>query len=204
MTSGVLVVGAGGHAKVVIDTLQAMGQTVTGVLDDRSHLWGGTVLGVPVLGGSDLLGQAKQAVIAIGSNQVRQKIAQAHPHVEWIRAVHPRAQISPSVQLGPGTVVFAGAVVQPDTQIGSHCIINTAASVDHDGKIEDFVHIAPGCHLAGNVSVLEGAFLGVGTCVIPGMSIGAWSTVGAGATVVRPVADHLIVVGTPARPRTTP
>ncbi|WP_211253867.1 acetyltransferase [Deinococcus misasensis] len=200
MNLDLVIVGAGGHARVVLDTLQAMGKKVSGFLDDREALWGTSLAGLPVLGSVELLSDVQQAVIAIGNNAIRQKIAHDHPHVEWICAVHPTAYVSPTARVGAGTVVFARAVVQPDARIGQHVIVNTASTVDHDSIIEDHVHLAPGCHLAGSVHVREGAFLGVGTCVIPGINIGAWSTVGAGATVTAPVPERQTVVGTPARP----
>ncbi|MCS7300843.1 MAG: acetyltransferase, partial [Fimbriimonadales bacterium] len=96
-------------------------------------------------------------------------------------------------------LVCAGVVVQPDARIGRHCIVNTAASVDHDCTIADFVHVAPGARLAGGVKVGEGVLLGVGCCVLPGIQIGAWSVVGAGAVVTEDVPDGVVVVGVPAR-----
>jgi acetyltransferase-like isoleucine patch superfamily enzyme len=97
-------------------------------------------------------------------------------------------------------VVFAGAVIQPDSVLGSHAIINTGATVDHDCHIGNFVHVAPGCNLAGAVTLKEGAFMGIGSRAIPGVTVEAWTTVGAGATVVHDLPGGITAVGTPARP----
>ncbi|CAM4152196.1 acetyltransferase [Deinococcus marmoris] len=200
--SGVLVVGAGGHAKVVIATLRAAGMDVAGVLDDRAESWGGSVLGCPVLGGLERLEQsADRAVLAIGSNAARRDLAARFPNATWATAIHPAATVHESVKLGPGTVIFAGAVIQPDTVLGQHVIVNTGATADHDCVLEDFVHVAPGVHLAGAVHLEEGVFLGVGCAVTPGISVGRWTTVGAGGVVVRPLPANTVAVGIPARPK---
>ena len=198
----VLVVGAGGHAKVVIATLRAAGRAVAGVLDDDPERRGASFLGVSVLGATERLAQHEgDAVLAIGSNAVRRRIADAFPDVRWTAAVHPSATVHSSVDIGAGAVVFAGAVVQPDSRIGRHAIVNTAATVDHDSAVGDFAHLAPGVHLAGAVTVGEGAFLGIGVVAVPGVAVGAWATVGAGGVVVRDLAPKVVAVGVPARPR---
>ena len=196
----VLVVGGGGHAKVVVATPQAAGFAVAGVLDDDAAKLGSSVLGVPVIGGTEMAARSERPVVlAIGSNAARRDLA-ARLACRWASAVHPEATVHSSVRVGPGAVIFAGAVVQPDTVIGAHAIVNTGARIDHDCMIGNFAHVAPGCALAGAVRVGEGAFLGIGSAVIPGVSIGAWAVVGAGAAVVRDVPDGATVAGVPARP----
>lgn len=199
--NGVVVVGAGGHGKVVVATLQAAGGRVAELWDDDPERWGAEVLGVPVHGPiAERAAESpgRPAVLALGDNRTRRRFATELP-LSWIAAIHPDAVVHPSVSPGVGTVVFAGAVIQPDAVLGRHVIVNTGASVDHDCRIGDFVHLGPGVHLAGEVRVEDGAVIGVGAAVIPGRAIGAWATVGAGAVVTREVAPEDTVVGIPAR-----
>jgi UDP-perosamine 4-acetyltransferase len=202
----VVVVGAGGHAAVCIDVLAAAGAEVRGVVDDRAPA---DDLPVPFLGDDVWLahaltaGTAEAVFVAIGSNRRRAEVQRRLEALgaRLVVAVHPSAVVSPTATLQPGAVVMPGAVVNARTRIGRGAIVNTAASVDHDGDIGDYTHIAPGSHLAGNVTTGEGAFLGVGASVVPGASIGAWATVGAGAAVVGDIAAGLTAVGVPARTR---
>lgn len=197
----VFVLGAGGHAKVVIATLREAGFTVSGLYDDKPEKFGQEIAGVPVLGElADLpSGGSGGFVIGIGSNLVRRQIAARFPAVDWITAVHPRAYLHGDSKLGPGTVVFAAAVIQPGAQLGAHCIVNTAATIDHDCELGDFVHVAPGCHLAGAVRLDDGVLFGIGCVAIPGVEVGAWTTVGAGAVVSRNLPPQSVCVGMPAR-----
>lgn len=199
----VAVIGGGGHAKVVISTLRAAGVAVGAVFDDDSSRHGSELLGVPVRGpaaaaaGLDM----RRAVLAIGDNRARRRLAEAlGSELEWLTVVHPRAWVDAGARLGAGTVVFAGAVVQPGAEIGAHAIVNTAASVDHDCRIGDFAHLGPGCRLCGGVTVGEGTLIGVGCSVVPGVTIGAWAAVGAGAAVVRDLPAEATAAGVPARP----
>lgn len=199
---GVYVFGAGGHAKVVVSTLLAAKVPVDGIFDDDERKQGCTILGVQVIG---TIAEAKglppqTGVIGIGDNRVRKRIAEEFARWEWLSLVHPKAYVHSSVRLGPGTVVLAGAIIQPDTHLGSHVIVNTGATLDHDCVIQDFVHIAPGVHLAGSVWVEEGALVGAGAVAIPGVRIGAWAIVGAGGVVVRDIPPYVVAVGVPARP----
>lgn len=196
------VIGAGGHAKVVVATAEACGWPIAGVLDDDPTRWGRDVLGHVVGGPSTgVLDDARAlCVIAIGDNAVRRRLA-AGARCEFATLVHPRAVVHASVVLGPGTVVFAGAVIQPDARVGSHAIVNTGASIDHDSTLGIAVHIAPGARVAGSVTIGDETLVGIGACVIPGIRIGAGAVVGAGATVVRDVLDGNVVVGVPAQVR---
>lgn len=199
----VIVIGAGGHAKVVVATLLASGYTVNALFDDDLSKIGHEVLNVPIRGCFKQIANigSNSAIIALGDNRKRKEIAVCFErYCKWITVLHPKAIIHESVKIGKGTVVFAGASIQPDTSIGEHVIINTGATVDHDCNIEDFVHIAPGVHLAGTVSVRSGAFLGIGTAVIPGKVIGEGAVVGAGSVVIDDIPPFTNVVGVPARP----
>lgn len=197
----VLVIGAGGHGKVVADILQTKGVVVLGFLDDNPATWGTTVLGLPVFGAIELHASipADGIAMGIGSNRARRQIVARFSSLGWINAIHPSATIAHSVSLGMGITIAPHVVLAPATHIGDFAIINTAATVDHDCSIGSYAHIAPGSHLAGGVSVGEGALLGVGTSVIPGCTIGAWSTVGAGAAVVKDIPPNTVAKGIPAR-----
>ncbi|MDW8322181.1 MAG: acetyltransferase [Armatimonadota bacterium] len=197
----IAVIGAGGHARVVIGTLQAAGLPAAAVFDDNPSTWDTEILGVRVLGGVNLLVEQgyRRAVIAIGDNAIRRKLSVQLRGIEWITAIHPYTWVHPSVQIGEGTVVFAGAVIQPEARIGNHVIINTSATVDHECLICDFAHVAPGVHLAGRVEIGEGAFIGIGSSVIQCCKVGAWAVIGAGAAVVRDIPDGVIAVGVPAK-----
>jgi sugar O-acyltransferase (sialic acid O-acetyltransferase NeuD family) len=195
---GVVVIGAGGHAKVVISTLAACGTPVAAVLDDDDSKWGTDAQGTRV--GRIERARGGRGIVGIGDNAKRREMARALG-LEWQTAVHPAAYVHPSVKLGRGTVVFAGAVVQPDAVVGDHVIVNTGATVDHDCVIGDFAHLAPGVHLAGAVRVGEGAFLGIGSVACPGVRIGRWATLGAGAVAIHDLADGVVAVGVPAAVR---
>ena len=203
-----LVFGAGGHAKVVIDIIEQQGNyEIAGLLDDDVKHKGGSFFGYPVLGTrADLpaliSAQLRHAIVTIGDNASRAAVAAHLDQHGWrfASAIHPRASIGRGATIGPGSVVMAGCVVNADASLGAQVIINTGATVDHDCRIEDAAHVAPGCHLCGGVSVGQGTLVGAGTTVTPGVRIGNGVIVGAGSTVVRDVADAARVSGVPARP----
>jgi sugar O-acyltransferase (sialic acid O-acetyltransferase NeuD family) len=208
MAERVMVVGAGGHAKVVIDVLRAAGHEVVALFDDDASRHGQVFRGVPVVGGAaDVEAYAsahglRHFLVAIGHNAVRLGIGRRleAAGLVGLAAAHPSAVLAPGVAIGPGTVVMPGACINADTRIGAHGIVNTGVRVDHDGEVGDGVHLAPGVVLCGNVRIGELAFVGAGSTVIPGMAIGARASVGAASAVVRPVADDTKVRGVPARP----
>lgn len=202
--SGVLILGAGGHAKVVADILRAQDVHVLGYLDDEASLHGQERLGLPILGPIDAYKDFNSdgLIIGIGSNSARCAIAKrlgGVPRSLWINAIHPQAVITPLSQIGVGVVVAAGAVINPDTAIGDHVIINTGATVDHDCIIGRCVHIGPGVHLAGNVQIDDECFVGIGAVVIPGCHIGAKTVVGAGTVVISDIPAGVTAKGVPAR-----
>ena len=145
-------------------------------------------------------GNLEQGIITIGDNRARKIVAERYKgYCKWIKIIHPFPYVHPTVEIGEGSVIFAGAVIQPEARIGNHVIINTGVSVDHDSEIEDYVHIAPGVHLAGGVFAGEGALVGIGSSVLPYRQIGKWATVGTGAVVNKNIPDFLTVVGVPAK-----
>lgn len=191
--------GASGHAKVIIDSLKASGKKISGLFDDNPEVK--ELLGYNVFGPFDpiRLGD-EELIISVGVNHVRKKIVDKLPvNIRYGNAIHPSAIISAYAALGEGTVVMQGAVIQSSVSIGKHCIINTTASVDHDCLLEDYVHISPNATLCGAVSVGEGSQVGAGAVVIPGIKIGKWSLVAAGAVVMKNVPDNVLVLGNPAR-----
>ncbi len=204
----ILIVGAGGHGQVVADILLHMHEShpeiiPTGYVDDDPAIQNLTYLGLEVLGYvSDIPKIEHDAVIiGIGENDIRRRAAQKllETGARFFTAVHPSAVIAHAVQIGPGSVVCAGVVVNTGSRIGAHTILNTCCSVDHHNEIENYVHIAPGAHLGGNVMVGEGAMVGLGSSVLPQKSIGRWAVVGAGAVVIENVKAAGRAVGNPAR-----
>lgn len=210
----ILCFGAGGHAKVVIDSIRVWALPVqfdvAGIIAASGE--GGDVLGVPILGDDENLKRvvaetgATHFVIGIGTvrggGMLRPKL-----FAEAIRAglqpftvIHRTAVVSPHAKIDPGATIMAGVIVQPGVHIGSNAILNTRSSVDHDCRIGAHVHIAPGGLCSGGVSIGERSHLGSGAVVIQGVRIGEDVTVGAGATVVKDCDAGSVVVGTPARP----
>jgi len=199
----IVVIGAGGHAKVVISALIESNIKIKGVLDDDQNKWDRKVLNIPVIGPIENIksGDYEWGIIAIGDNKIRKFVAEKYKgYCKWISIIHPFSYVHPTVEIGEGSVVFAGAVIQPEVKIGKHVIVNTSASIDHDCIIQDYVHIAPEVHLAGRVEVGEGSFLGIGSSVIPYKTIGKWAIVGAGSVVIKDVPDCVTAVGVPAKP----
>jgi sugar O-acyltransferase (sialic acid O-acetyltransferase NeuD family) len=197
-----VIVGAGGHAKVVIDALLSGGQRVLGCYDyDPARLGVEVIGGVRVVGSSagvpEGLAPGTLVIVAIGDNRTRRRLGSSRD-VEYGIAVAPSAVTGLGVRIGDGSMVLQSATVNADSVIGRHVILNTDCSVDHDCRVGDFVHIAPGGRLGGSVTVGEGTFLGIGVKVLPGVRIGRWSVVGAGAVVTRDLPDNCTAVGVPA------
>lgn len=200
----VLVVGAGGHARVCLEVLEECGFEVVGCLSRDGSSTGS--LPVPVLGPDSELERRIEAgqrsvFVAVGDNRARlglwNRVQRAGG--ELVTAVSPAATCSRSAVLGPGTVLMPGAIVNAGAQIGHAVIINTNASVDHDCVLGDGVHVAPGVALAGGVRLGRGVFIGVGASIVPGVRIGDYATVGAGAVVLEDVEPGATVAGVPAR-----
>jgi acetyltransferase EpsM len=194
------IIGAGGHAKVIVALAEAAGYYIAGIYDD-SPAASPQLLGHKVTRGLMNVPDAPDtlAFLAIGGNALRQQFAERFTRVRWAALIHPAAWVAPDVSVGAGSVIMAGCVVQTGAQIGQHVIVNTLAGVDHDCILGDYVHIAPGCHLAGNVQLAQGVFAGVGAMFTPGSLVGAWSIVGAGALVSVTMPANVTAVGIPAK-----
>lgn len=191
----VFLYGASGHAKVIVDIVEAMGGKVIGLIDDNEMV--NELLGVPVV--HTFTGQSP-LIISIGSNKIRKMLA-GRLATQFATAIHPSAIVSKRAMIEEGTVVMQGTVIQAEAHIGRHCIINTGASIDHECEISDYVHISPHATLCGNVTVGEGAWVGAGATVIQGVRVGRWAIIGAGAVVIKDVPDNVIMTGVPAKRR---
>ncbi|HEY9870016.1 MAG TPA: acetyltransferase [Candidatus Obscuribacterales bacterium] len=198
--SGIVIIGAGGHGKVVLDAILKEGRFQVLSFVDEAGAEGDSFCGLPVSPTMDGFVEP-WFVVAVGDNRARRRLFLQARERGWRAAaiIHPSAIIAGDVTIGGGTVVLAGVVVNPATVIDTNCIINTAATIDHDCVISSDVHVAPGCRLAGEVTIGQGTFLGIGTIVIPRIKIGSWATAGAGSVVVGAVEDNCTVMGVPAR-----
>lgn len=210
MATKVIGLGAGGHAKVVIEILRSYNSyELTGLLDPKPELQGRNLLGVPVLGGDDLLPALKREGVghffvglgSIGDTVPRRRLFElALEHgMKPIDAIHPDAIISPSAVLGEGVTVMGGAVVNADASLGMNVIINTGAIIEHDCVIGNHVHVATGARLASSIKVGSGSHIGAGATVLQCTRVGENAIVGAGAVVIRDVPPGATVVGCPAR-----
>lgn len=201
----VVIIGGGGHAKVVIEALRAAGfPPPLGILDPRPPA--PEVLGVSVLGGNELLGRLREegacdAVVALGDNRLRQEMGGrlAALGFRLPPVLHPASYRSPTAEVMKGAVVMARACLGTDALVGPLAIVNTGAVVEHDNRLGPAAHVAPGCALAGSVVVGDRALVGVGSSVRPGIVIGADAVVGAGSAVVQDVPPGARVGGAPAR-----
>lgn len=200
MCKNVVIIGAGGHAKVIADIVKKSGDNLLGFLDDSKEA-GSEVLDAFVLGGVDSFLEYADAylIIGIGNPKVRETISQKLTGCQLYTAIHPTAVIGEGVRIGEGTCVMANAVINPDAVVGKYCIINTAAIVEHDNRLADFVHVSPGAALAGTVTVGERTHIGIGANVKNNTAICADVVVGAGGVVIRDITEEGTYVGVPVR-----
>lgn len=203
--SRLLILGAGGHGRVVADAALLRGLwTEVAFLDDKYPELT-TIDGLPVLGPfsavGDFAGRYEEAVAAAGDNALRLKV------LELLRGfgfrlpvlVHPRASVASGVELGAGTVILAQCAINAGAQLGEGCIVNTGATIDHDCRLGHGVHLSPGVHLGGAVTIGDRTWLGVGASVRNGVTIGCDVVVGVGAAVVDDLPDAVTAIGVPAR-----
>jgi len=201
----VVIVGMGGHAKVIIDILEQCGELriagCTSLENGPQEL-----LGYPVLGTDDRLpylfsSGVSAAIVAIGDNRLRMDklCALKEMGFELVSAISPDAIVSPRAMLGRGLSIMPGAIINVAAELKDGVIVNTGATIDHDCSIGECAHIAPGASLAGCVTVGAGSLIGIGSRVIPRVTIGPWTTVGAGAVVVDDLESNVTAVGVPAR-----
>lgn len=205
----IIIIGAGGNSKVIIDIILARKQAgedieIIGILDDdasKTSLRGYPNLG-PVESIEKYTAEADVFLInGIGSNTIRKEVCLMYSDKKYFTAIHPSVLIGGGVLIGSGSVIMPGAIINADTIIGKHVLINTGAIIEHDNVIEDFVHVASSATTAGNVQIGETSMLGTGAKVIQGIKIGKDTMIGAGAVVISDIPDNCTAVGVPAKVR---
>lgn len=204
LKSEILLYGAGGHAKAVLEMIQAVGAfRLAGIVDDNPALAGTSVLGIPVLGTRDVLPGLLEQGVHLAANgvggiiniEIRVRLFELLESYSFAFPIlrHPRATVEPSAQLGDGVQVFANAYVGSSAVLHEKCMVNTGAIVSHDCEIGRYTHIAPGCLLAGHVHIGERALVGMGVTTIIGLKIGDGARVGNGAVLLADVPARQIV-----------
>lgn len=200
-----IIVGAGGHGKVVLDCAIAANIKVAGFLDSKQAA-GTKINDAEILGNNDKLNDADfisahSFIVALGSQQARADISKQilQADGELATVIHPSCIISPSAKIGRGTAIIAGAIINSNAKIGDYCIINTGATIDHDVVLEDGVQISPGANLAGTVYCCEGVFIGTGAIIIPNIRLAKNARVSAGAVVFNNLSENIVVSGNPAK-----
>lgn len=198
MAKPVVILGAGGHARVIADILVGSGREVMGFFDDNPSR---TNLPFPLLGRLDdaiPMLETVDFIIGIGDNRVRETVAvRLGGKANYACAVHPDAVVAQDVQLHSGTVIMAGSVINTGTTIGYHCIINTGSTVDHDSDLEAFVHVSPGAHLAGAVKIGCRTWVGIGGIISNNVTVCQDVTIGAGGVVIRDIVCPGTYIGIP-------
>ena len=198
MNKRVVIIGAGGHGKVVADIVIKSGDKLLGYLDDSAF---GEICGFPVLGKVNDCERFSDAefIIAIGNSTIREKLADSLC-VKWYTAIHPSAVISSlGVEISEGSVIMANAVINSCARVGRHCIINTSAVIEHDNVIGDFAHISVGAKLGGTVNVGKRSWIGIGATVKNNTNICDNCLIGAGTVVINDIRESGTYVGVPAR-----
>ena len=209
MSKKVVIIGAGGHAKVIADIIQKSGDIVYGFLDD--NLKKGTVIGndekLKVIGDFNarftlpITHQELEFIIGIGDNLRRKEIVETNvPSIKYYTAIHPSANIGINVSIGEGTAVMANSCINSSAQIGKHCIINTGAIIEHDNQLEDYVHVSPNATLCGTVKVGKLTHIGAGATVKNNIDITSNCTIGAGAVVIKNIKYKGKYIGIPSQP----
>ncbi|MEW6983702.1 acetyltransferase [Colwelliaceae bacterium 6471] len=200
-----IIIGAGGHGRVIADCAHAMGQYSSIAFLDDSYPERADNLTFPIIdktGNWQNYLDYSEFVIGIGDNRTRlhwfEQLHQAQATLPNI--IHPSAVISSFSALGQGNVVFANAVINPNVTIKNACIVNTAASVDHDCQLDDAVHISPGVNIAGTVVIHQLCWIGVGSCVSNNLTLAKNTQTGAGAVIIDNTLAHSLYVGNPAKP----
>lgn len=205
MKQQVVVVGAGGHARVCVELLLQLGYDIVACVGSAPA---DAILGVPVIVGDHHLAILRDqgirlAFVALGDNRLRKRLAETCESLGYafVNAVSPHAVVSENATLGNGVAIMPRAVVNVGAIIGDFVVINTGATVDHDCQLGKAVHVAPQCGLAGSITIGEGSLIGIGSSLLPGIRVGSYAVVGAGSVVTRDVPEGKVTFGTPAKVR---
>ena len=206
MNKNVIIIGAGGHGKVIADIIEKSGDKVLGFLDDNVPI-NTTIIkekNIKVLGKIDdtekFINENPNVefIIGIGNNNIRKNIAETKK-LKYYTAIHPSSQIALDVEIGKGSVVMANACINTSAKIGKHCIINTGAIIEHDNVIEDYVHVSPNATLCGTVKVGTLTHIGAGVTVKNNTNICSNCIIGCGAVVVKDIEEEGTYVGVPVQ-----
>lgn len=196
--SEIYLIGAGGHCKVVIDTLESEKKySIEKIVDDNPKTDSLYSYTIEKLNTTHNL-KEKKCIISIGDNYIREKIA-SRLNTNYVMTIHSSAVVSKFAKIGEGTQIMATAVVNPEVVIGKHCIINTGAIIEHDCILGDYVHISPNATLGGNVIVGDLTQIGISATIIQSITIGKNVMIGAGAVIIENVPDNAVVVGVPGK-----
>ncbi len=203
MNDSLIIIGASGHGKVVADIAMKMNKWKNiAFLDDNQSLE--KIMGIPVIGNSSKVIEYKKNsdfFVAVGNNSTRERIQEGllAQDIPVVSLIHPSAIIGMDVEIGLGTAIMAGVVINSSSIVGKGCIINSNSGLDHDNQIGDYVHISPRTHLAGTVKVGKGSWLGIGSVVSNNINICSGCQIGAGAVVVKDITESGTYVGVPVR-----
>lgn len=204
MRKKVVIIGAGGHAKVIADIIEKSGDEIVGFLDDNKKMGTTIIKEYKVLGDFNnrfplaIANSDYEFIIAIGDNKKREEISHS-PNLKFYTAIHPSAQMGLDVEIQEGTVIMANACINSSAKIGKHCIINTGAIIEHDNIIEDFVHISPNVALGGTVKIGKSTHVGIGSTIKNNITICEKCKIGAGAVVVKDIKEEGTYIGVPAK-----
>jgi acetyltransferase EpsM len=188
--------GAGGHAKVVRDILESRGIKVSGIYDDNTEVsqW----MEYKVM---NVFDTTEETIVCIGKAENRKAVVERlqKEGARFGTGIHQTAIVSQFSEIGKGSVVMAGTVVNSETKIGRHCIVNTGAVVEHGCRVDDYVHISPHATLCGSLTIGEGTWIGAGTVIVQGVKIGKWIIIGAGSVVLKDIPDGVVAYGNPCK-----
>lgn len=199
----IIIIGTGGHSKVIINILEKTNKKIYGLLDDDVTKIGKNIYNYPILGTTQDIKKYcdnYNFIIAIGNNYIRKKIAENNKNLNFISAIDPSAIIAKNIAINEGTVIMPKAIINQDSIIGKHCIINSGSIIEHDNIINDYVHLSPGTNLGGTVEIGELSHIGIGATIINNITIAPEVIIGAGAVVIRNILSKQTVVGIPATP----